>query len=102
MIRVGFLGSSRFGGGSLSWGGLGRCSLSWLITGVVGKGSNIVLIIYENGDDLTKLNVFGTVRVEDGSDVTLLLHLEVDDSLVSLNATKSLTRGDLISDLLVP
>ena len=69
---------------------------------VVLEGSNVSLLFNEDGYDLAKFDIFGSLRVEESCNVALFLHFKVDDSLVSLDGSQDITRANLISNLFMP
>jgi restriction endonuclease S subunit len=52
---------------------------------VVGKGSNVGLVLDDNGEDFTERDILGTIRVKNSCDETLFLQLVINDSFISLN-----------------
>lgn len=83
----------------LSWS-----SSSWLFsfTFEILEFSDILSIFNYDGNNLTKLNVFGAFRVKKLGDKTFFLHLEINSCLIGLNGGKNITWFDLISFLFIP
>ena len=51
---------------------------------------------------MAKRDVLGTFIEEKLSDETLLLHLKVNNGLISLNRSEGIARLDLVTNLLMP
>ena len=80
----------------------GSCWSFRRIGRVVLEGSNVSLLFNEDGNDLAKFDISGSLRVEESCNVALFLHFKVDDSLVSFDGGQDVTRANLISNLFMP
>ena len=69
---------------------------------IVGKGSNILLILNQNSNRLVHRNILCTRLYKDLSQEAFVLALEVHLRLVSLDLNEHIARLDGVTDLLVP
>ena len=82
-----------------------RCCSGWfsgICTGVVREGSDVIFVLDNDSNGLTKRYVLGTFFEEKLCDEAFLLHLEVDNGLISLDRSECIARLDLITNLLMP
>ena len=96
------LSRSRFG-----WSCFGRdrgCDWRCLSrsVGVVRERCDVCLVFNEDGNNLSKFNVFGAFRVHDLCNVALVLHFVVYGGFVSLNAAENIARLNFVAYFFVP